>query len=643
MTEPSPPAAAGSPAFPTAAQAAAEAAATPPPPRDGTRVGEGAERCVFPGCVHPRAPYQGRGPRPRYCGQEVDGVLHDRHTYFRAAATGRRQPGAGQRGPGEQPERSPRPVSLARASVPVLVAELGELLTGHTAAQAALIGRFEATIADLASGDALAVEVAAVQRDARAEIEAAEITAEDADGRARTATADAEQARATAREAVTAAEDAEDRAARADATATEARAGAAAADERAAAALRRVEELTAALQTRTGERDTAREERDTAAAARDELTGRLDDARATAARQADELTTARAEVDRLTGAHDELAAQLATARGDRDAERRRADTATQAVDRADAAAAAAREALETERADHRAEIERITLAAREQRAQDQATHRGEVDRLTTELQAAHTAADTARGAVERARAEHAATREAAAEQRGELAAARRALTDERDRHTAALAELRDRHAAELAELRTQHAAEPAALRPPRRPTDPAASRPGGVRTGHGPGGVHLMARLLRCAFTERPVVDRVTTVTRRRGWTFLTPGDRLALCRTVRGRRPGEPLAGGYRTPPGLRRPRPHRDLRRRPETTAAPSATGPARDLIVLADDEPDAPPQAMRIAAVASWTGIDVPSPRARRTRHRRGHRPRRPRGAPRMNPTPDPAPRR
>ena len=51
-----------------------------------------------------------------------------------------------------------------------------------------------------------------------------------------------------------------------------------------------------------------------------------------------------------------------------------------------------------------------------------------------------------------------------------------------------------------------------------------------------------MARLLSCAFTERPVVDRVTTVTRRRGWTFLTPGDRLTLCRTVRGRRPGEPL-----------------------------------------------------------------------------------------------------
>lgn len=51
-----------------------------------------------------------------------------------------------------------------------------------------------------------------------------------------------------------------------------------------------------------------------------------------------------------------------------------------------------------------------------------------------------------------------------------------------------------------------------------------------------------MARLLSCAFTERPVVDRVKTVTRRRGWTFLKPGDRLTLCRKVMGRRPGEPL-----------------------------------------------------------------------------------------------------
>jgi hypothetical protein len=43
------------------------------------------------------------------------------------------------------------------------------------------------------------------------------------------------------------------------------------------------------------------------------------------------------------------------------------------------------------------------------------------------------------------------------------------------------------------------------------------------------------------------------------------------------------------------------------PGDDGSPVRYVPARDLIVLADDEPDAPPQAMRIAAVASWTGID------------------------------------
>jgi hypothetical protein len=41
---------------------------------------------------------------------------------------------------------------------------------------------------------------------------------------------------------------------------------------------------------------------------------------------------------------------------------------------------------------------------------------------------------------------------------------------------------------------------------------------------------------------ERAVVERRKTVTRRLGWRFLKPGDRLTLCRKVMGRKPGEPL-----------------------------------------------------------------------------------------------------
>jgi hypothetical protein len=44
------------------------------------------------------------------------------------------------------------------------------------------------------------------------------------------------------------------------------------------------------------------------------------------------------------------------------------------------------------------------------------------------------------------------------------------------------------------------------------------------------------------AFTEDAVRERRKTVTRRKGWTFLKPGDRLTLCRKVMGRKKGEPL-----------------------------------------------------------------------------------------------------
>jgi hypothetical protein len=44
------------------------------------------------------------------------------------------------------------------------------------------------------------------------------------------------------------------------------------------------------------------------------------------------------------------------------------------------------------------------------------------------------------------------------------------------------------------------------------------------------------------AFTEQAVVERRKTVTRRKGWLFVKPGDHLTLCRKVMGRKKGEPL-----------------------------------------------------------------------------------------------------
>jgi hypothetical protein len=51
-----------------------------------------------------------------------------------------------------------------------------------------------------------------------------------------------------------------------------------------------------------------------------------------------------------------------------------------------------------------------------------------------------------------------------------------------------------------------------------------------------------MSRLMSVAFTEQAVRERRKTVTRRKGWAFLKPGDRLTLCRKVMGLKPGEPL-----------------------------------------------------------------------------------------------------
>lgn len=51
-----------------------------------------------------------------------------------------------------------------------------------------------------------------------------------------------------------------------------------------------------------------------------------------------------------------------------------------------------------------------------------------------------------------------------------------------------------------------------------------------------------MPRLMSVAFTEAAVRERRKTVTRRKGWLMLKPGDRLTLCRKVMGRKQGEPL-----------------------------------------------------------------------------------------------------
>jgi hypothetical protein len=51
-----------------------------------------------------------------------------------------------------------------------------------------------------------------------------------------------------------------------------------------------------------------------------------------------------------------------------------------------------------------------------------------------------------------------------------------------------------------------------------------------------------VARLMSVALTEDAVRARQKTVTRRLGWKFVKPGDRLTLARKVMGRKKDEPL-----------------------------------------------------------------------------------------------------
>lgn len=51
-----------------------------------------------------------------------------------------------------------------------------------------------------------------------------------------------------------------------------------------------------------------------------------------------------------------------------------------------------------------------------------------------------------------------------------------------------------------------------------------------------------MARLMAVSLSETAVHSRVKSVTRRLGWSYLTPGTQLTLCRKVMGRKRGEPL-----------------------------------------------------------------------------------------------------
>lgn len=365
--------------------------------------------CEWPeGCAHV-VEYTGTGRPARYCGQQVDGVVHNRLNAAKAreGKLRRRHHDPDEHTAGE------RPVSLARAGLEGAREELRELIDRHERAMHDVTARVAALLGEATDPEATAAEIAAVQRDARAQVDAAEQQAA-ADQAARRQAETAERdARADLAEAERIAEVAlaerDEATARADET-TEALA---ARDERLTVLDQQLAETTRdrdQLQRRTDRLDAQLVE---AVIERDQARLERDHAQTAAAQQQE-----RAETE---------AGAAAAARTENEQLTRRAETAEAARTRTEEQV----DALRAELADERATIERLAGEVADSRTA-RAVAEAEIAALQRQLESAL-----------QAERDH-------AEQR---------LADERRQHTDYLHELQQRYEGRLA---AAQADEPAA-------------------------------------------------------------------------------------------------------------------------------------------------------------------------------------
>ena len=270
--------------------------------------------CEILGCPQ-RMPYSGRGAPPKYCGQTVQGVRHTRLTAYRLAKGHITLPslGDGQAAAAEREEwgegggEDARPVTAARMTLELLLGEVSTQVIGHEQRIGVLAEQISQAVRTAVDADAVAAEVSAAHRAARAEVDRAE--------------AERDQAIGQTREARRAAEAAEERATMAELSAEEALAEAETAhltrdqaigerDELAATAALAREELEAArAQTDQLHTQVATLQQDTAelASARTELTGQL-------AQQRQRAESAERDAIRTAGQAEHLSTELATAR-----------------------------------------------------------------------------------------------------------------------------------------------------------------------------------------------------------------------------------------------------------------------------------------------------------------------------------------
>ncbi|MGH3711251.1 MAG: hypothetical protein ACRDRQ_24795 [Pseudonocardiaceae bacterium] len=245
--------------------------------------------CEIPGCAH-RMPYSGRGAPPKYCGQTVEGLRHTRLTAHRLSKGHIIVPAASATGGPGNPERGEidgdaRPVTVARMTLELLLAEVAEQVAGHEQRMAVLAGQITAAARTAADRDDAAAEVAAAHRAARAEIDAAE--------------AERDQALLAARQATRTSEGSQQRATVAEIDAAEALTELEAAEHARDQALGERDELAAALAQSREERDSALARVQTLQAEASRAREHLAEAAATQAELIDQLTAERQRVEQL--------------------------------------------------------------------------------------------------------------------------------------------------------------------------------------------------------------------------------------------------------------------------------------------------------------------------------------------------------
>lgn len=268
--------------------------------------------CEIPGCANRMSYSPGRGAPPKYCGQMVEGVRHTRLTAYRLSRGQITLPVRASTPAAGHPKRSElygeeaRPVSTARMTLELMLAQVGEQVAAHEQRMAALAEQITTAIGTVADPDAVAAEVSAAHRAARAEIDAAE--------------AERDQALLAAREATRVAQDAEERARGAETAAEDALAELEAAHGARDQAVAEREELTTTVAQLREERDITQAQAQRVAAEADRTRERLEVTAAELAteRQAVEQQRARAETaeqqaTRIAGQLQQVTQELRTA------------------------------------------------------------------------------------------------------------------------------------------------------------------------------------------------------------------------------------------------------------------------------------------------------------------------------------------